>query len=55
MNKSKLKVMQVIHTAFCAAVAGFAMVALIMRKDQMHLDLSFEKMTLISPCFQFLR
>lgn len=54
MNKSKLKVMQVIHTAFCAAVGGFAVVALIMRKDQMHLDLSFEKNDPYFPLFPIL-
>lgn len=54
MNKSKLKVMQVIHTAFCAAIGGFAVVALIMRKDQMHLDLSFEKNDPYFPLFPIL-
>lgn len=46
--------MQVIHTAFCAAIAGFAIVALILRKERIHLDLSFDKNDPYFPLFPIL-
>ncbi|HMI00984.1 MAG TPA: hypothetical protein VK541_00800 [Pedobacter sp.] len=54
MNASKLKIMQVIHTAFCAAITGFAIVALIMRKERIHLDLSFANNDPYFPLFPIL-
>jgi hypothetical protein len=54
MNASKLKIMQVIHTAFCTAIAGFAIVALILRKERIHLDLSFDKNDPYFPLFPIL-
>jgi hypothetical protein len=54
MNPSKLKIMQVIHTAFCAAITGFAIVALIMRKERIHLDISFSGNDPYFPLFPIL-
>ena len=54
MNASKLKIMQVIHTAFCAAITGFAIVALIMRKERIHLDISFSGNDPYFPLFPIL-
>lgn len=54
MNASKLKIMQVIHTAFCAAISGFAIVALIMRKERIHLDVSFSGNDPYFPLFPIL-
>ena len=54
MNASKLKIMQVIHTAFCAAITGFAIVALIMRKERIHLDLSLDNNDPYFPLFPIL-
>ncbi|WP_285059840.1 hypothetical protein [Pedobacter ginsengisoli] len=54
MNASKLKIMQVIHIAFCAAITGFAIVALIMRKERIHLDLSLDNNDPYFPLFPVL-
>jgi len=54
MNASKLKIMQVIHTAFCAAITGFSIVALIMRKERIHLDISFSGNDPYFPLFPIL-
>jgi hypothetical protein len=54
MNASKLKIMQVIHTAFCTAITGFAIVALIMRKERIHFDVSFSGNDPYFPLFPIL-
>lgn len=54
MTSSKLKPMQVIHTAFCMAIAGFAIVAAITLKDRLHFSLSVDKSDPYFPLFPIL-
>ncbi|RZK68805.1 MAG: hypothetical protein EOO85_23545 [Pedobacter sp.] len=54
MTPSKLKTMQVIHTAFCTAITGFAIVALIMRKDRIHFTVSIDASDPYFPLFPIL-
>lgn len=54
MTPSKLKPMQVIHTAFCMAIAGFAIVAAITLKDRLHFSMAIDKSDPYFPLFPIL-
>jgi UDP-N-acetylmuramyl pentapeptide phosphotransferase/UDP-N-acetylglucosamine-1-phosphate transferase len=54
MNTPKLKPMQVIHSVFCLAIAGFAIVAVAMLKDRLHFSLLTDKNDPYFPLFPIL-
>lgn len=54
MNTSKLKPMQVIHTAFCVAIAGFALVATTILQQRLHFTLEMDGSDPYFPLFPIL-
>jgi hypothetical protein len=40
MNTSKIKIMQIMLTGFCAAIVSFAMVAILLNKEAIYFDIA---------------